>query len=131
MFKSHATAGDVSATLANLPTEHLVFMLDAAWMVVGPTGVFVLVVEESTAEPAAHAVAQAEALRERLADQISWVPFIDAMVVIADREAARVEAGPCPSVPLRRLLTTIVDAPRRVDDETLAGLARIGLRRNV
>ena len=103
-------------------------------MVVGPTGLFVLATEsgdpdDDVASAAARAVEQAASMRARLADQLAWVPFVDAFVVTADRRADHTVVLGCPTLPLHRLGATIAEAPRTIDEDTLAQLARIGVRR--
>jgi hypothetical protein len=100
-------------------------------MVVGPTGVFVLVAEgKSRAKSASAAVTAAETLRERLADFLMWVPFVDAILVTNQAP----DVGPsdqlaCSAVPIDLLRTTITDGPTHIDEETLGRLALFSLRK--
>ncbi len=103
-------------------------------MVVGPTGLFVLAThlgdpDDDVEQASERAAEQAASMRARLADQLAWVPFVDAFVVASDRGRDRAEGLDCPIVPLSRLAATIAEAPRTVDEETLAQLARLGVRR--
>lgn len=134
MSRSRATVADVSAVLSHLPTDHLVFVLEGAWMVVGPTGLFVLAThlgdpDDDVEQASERAAEQASSMRARLAEQLAWVPFVDAFVVTAGVRGERTEGLGCPTVPLQRLAATIAEAPRTVDEETLAQLARLGVRR--
>jgi hypothetical protein len=70
-----------------LPDDYLVRRCADHWAIVGPTGLFV--VGRSDGDPVAssqRAVAMAHLLRTRLADVLSWVPFVSAVLVAdADR----------------------------------------------
>ena len=70
-----------------LPDDYLVRRCAEHWVIVGPTGLFV--VGRSDGDPVAscqRAVAMAHLLRTRLADVLSWVPFVSAVLVAdADR----------------------------------------------
>ncbi|UDY36964.1 hypothetical protein [Dermatobacter hominis] len=65
-----------------LPDDYLVRRCADHWVIVGPTGLFV--VGRSDGDPVAssqRAVAMAHLLRSRLADVLSWVPFVSAVLV--------------------------------------------------
>lgn len=126
MFRSvRSPALDVSGALRALPTSHVTYFHDQSWLVMGPTGLFLITVGEGDVEAAAAAaLGAARRLRAALAAEVAWVPFVDAVVVVASLRR------PQPSVPalvvaIDRLASTIADGPRIVDDETLARLTRM------
>ncbi len=120
--------------LSDISSEHLVFDIDHAWFVVGPTGVFVVCGDDGGAEFASQrAVDRARIMRSKLANELSWIPFVDSLVVTDDasmiEEAGRVETQ-CPVIPLDMLAVTVNDGPRSIDEDTLGKLALLGLRRS-
>ena len=86
MFKPR-TSTTPDRLVMTLPDDFLVRRCVEHWVVVGPTGLFVI--GRSDGDPAASAqrvVAIAHLLRTRLADDLSWVPFVSAVLVAdADR----------------------------------------------
>lgn len=129
MFRSvRPAAVDVSAELRGLPTNHLTFQLEGAWLVVGPTGLFVIVPDEGDLEGAAErATSRALEVRSRLAAELAWVPFVDALVA-TNRDDATTRL-PCIALPADLLRFTIVEGPRTVDEDTLSKLALLSLHR--
>ncbi len=129
MFRpARSAAVDVRAELQLLPTTHTTFQLEGAWLVVGPTGLFVIVAEEDDlAIAASRAIRRADEVRSRLAMELAWVPFVDALV--ATRQPDGPLRLPCIAVPSNLLRLAISEGPRTVDDATLATLAMLQLQR--
>jgi hypothetical protein len=120
MFRPvRAAAWDVGAELRELPASHVAYPREGSWIVLGPTGLFVVTDgAESPRDAALSSVLGARRLRSDLADELHWVPFVDALVV-ADDLAADHEL-PCPAVPARLLRWAVSEGPRLVDDRTLS-----------
>ena len=122
-----ATSVTVAAQLQLLPVWHVTFQLEGAWLVIGPTGLFVITADEGDLRAAAdRATARAGEVRTRLATELAWVPFVDALVgTVRDESVAEL---PCLAVPTDLLRYTIAEGPRTVDDDTLERLTRMRLQ---
>lgn len=86
------------------------------WVVVGPSGLFVVV--RSNGDLAAstqRALDQAHVLRERLADVLSWVPFVSA-VVVADEDRHDLA---CPVIEIDGLGPFVQHGGRQIGDGAL------------
>lgn len=131
MFRSRSDAADrLHRQLQALPTQFLVYMLDAAWFVVGPTGLFVVTEQgDDPSRSCTRAAAQAQTVRSQLANELHWVPFVDAIVVGDGRNLDAGAASDCALIPRSMLRATLCDGPKTVDDESLARLAMVRLRR--
>ena len=131
MFRtSRSTVSGLSRELHGLPPQHLTYLLDDAWLVVGPTGLFVLLEDEGDIAAAAAAVVRyAGELRSRLCDTLAWVPFVDAVVITNDPRSCSVPE--CLVVPIDMLRDMICNGPRTIDPQPLMQLALIGLQRQV
>jgi hypothetical protein len=129
LFRSaKARVRDVGGELRRLATSHSTFQLDGGWFVVGPTGLFVVAAGEPDLGTAARwAVDRATAMRAELADQLVWVPFVDA--IVATSHSGPGTDLPCLVVPVSLLRSTIEDGPRTVDDATLSKLGLLAMRR--
>ena len=78
--RSGAALDDV---LGDLPEGYHVVAVPDAWVVVGPTGAFALTLPEPDLQVAGTRVGVlAATLRSRLADVLSWAPFVDPVVVV-------------------------------------------------
>ena len=122
-----ATSTVVAGQLQLLPVWHVTFQLEGAWLVVGPTGLFVITADDGDLRAAAdRATARALEVRNRLATELAWVPFVDALVGTS-RDEALAEL-PCLAVPIDLLLYTIAEGPRTGDDDTLERLTRMRLQ---
>lgn len=118
VFRPHPIARDVSRRVARLPLEYFVCRSAELWVVVGPTGVFV--VGQSEGDPAVAAdevVSLAHRIRSELSEAIPWTPFVDALLV-AD-EDVRV---PCTVIGLGSLEMALLSGPALIDDIGLAQL---------
>ena len=83
MIRPHAYARDVTRHVTQLPPEFEVQRLEDHWLVAGPTGIFV--VGRSDADPAGDAERTstlAHHVRSALSNLMSWVPFVDALLVV-------------------------------------------------
>ena len=131
MFRSRNDAADhLHQQLRALPTQFLVYMLDGAWFVVGPTGLFVVTEQgEDPTGACTRAAAQAQTVRAQLADELHWVPFVDAIVVGDGKKLHDGAVSDCALIPRSLLRATLCDGPKTVDDESLARLAMVRLRR--
>jgi hypothetical protein len=120
MFRSvRAATSDVGAELRELPASHVAYLHEGSWVVLGPTGLFVVTDgAEHLYEAALTSVLGAFRLRSDLAVDLAWVPFVDALVVADDAPPA--DELPCPAVPARLLRSTVSEGPRIVDAVTLA-----------
>ena len=129
MFRSPRHAAlDIGAELRQLPASHTTFQLEGAWLVVGPTGLFVVASEDGDLEVAAHrAMRRAEEVRGRLALELAWVPFVDALVATSQPDGPM--RLPCIAVPANLLRLALAEGPRTVDDETLSTLSLLQLQR--
>lgn len=86
------------------------------WVVVGPSGLFLIV--RSTGDLAAstqQATDMAHVLRSRLADVLSWVPFVSA-VVVADEDRHDLS---CPVVDLAGLAPLLEHGGRQIGEGAL------------
>jgi hypothetical protein len=116
--------------LASLPPLHVLARWDDARLVVGPAGAFVLV---TTAEAPAHLARSAERLeimarstRESLCAHLTWVPFVDTLVV-TPTDPPRAPFIPCAALDL--LESVLTEGPRVIDTPTL-NVIRDAVRRS-
>ena len=119
---------DLETELRSLPADHVVFVLEDAWLVVGPTGVFVVAHDDCDLDSTAVRVAgRADAVRARLADEMPVVPFVDAVVTTNDVDFDPVQ--PALVIPVDLVRFTICEGRTIVEGETLARLTLLGLPR--
>ncbi len=124
------TLNSIDEALASLPGNFAVASHDRARLVAGPAGVFVLlgVTSSSTQHEAAFTVSHLAAdIRSGLADHLSWVPFVDTLLVSMGMGTARAAEA---VVPIDLLHDTICEGRRVVDDRAL-GVIRDLLRRGL
>lgn len=129
MFRtSRSVLVDLESELRSLPADHVVFVLDDAWLVVGPTGVFVVADgDEDLGAATRRVAARADALRTRLADEMPFVPFVDAVVTTSTVDFDPVQ--PALVIPVDLVRFTICEGRTIVDVDTLARLTLLGLPR--
>ncbi len=102
-----------------LPDDFLVRRCDDHWIVVGPTGLFVVGRANGDLRSATRdAVAMASLVRTRLADLVPWVPFVNA-VVVAERDRHDLN---CPVVDLDGLRPFLRDGGSQLDGNGLHAL---------
>lgn len=128
MTEGHRTSHSIDEALASLPEAFAVASHGEARLVAGPAGAFVLLGVEGPAVPAEasfmlnHLAAD---IRSALADHLSWVPFIDTLLV---RVAGERDSRDPAVVPLDLLRDTVCEGRQVVDDRAL-GVIRDLLRR--
>ncbi|WP_334144722.1 hypothetical protein [Rhabdothermincola sp.] len=114
---ANASLDGIDSVLAGLPPACVVASSGVARLVVGPPGAFVLLPSgadpSTTAERAGHLAATT---RAALAEHVSWVPFIDAVVI----HDTPLRNGSATSVPLDLLPETLVEGPVVIDPSTVA-----------
>ena len=121
MFRPHPNAREVSRRVARLPLDYAVDRLGDHWIVLGPTGLFVVgrAGDDLTAD-ADVTVALAHRIRSHLSDVMPWVPFIDALVVTADADLS----VPCTLVDIATLEMALLSGPISIDEVGLNQLRR-------
>jgi hypothetical protein len=112
---------EIDEALASLPGEYAVGSLDQARLVAGPAGAFVLTgfpgADPSPEAAVATINRMAADLRAALADHLSWVPFVDTLLVV-DTEPVPLSGGAA-VVPVDLLETTVVEGRAVVDERAL------------
>lgn len=94
-----------------------------AHFVAGSSGIFVLALADGDVPKTARKlIALARVTRSRLADHLTWVPFVDSFVVTAQAGSDHAEAT---VVPIDMLLEIICEGPPTVDRATLDRIARM------
>jgi len=117
----HSNARDVSRWVARLPMEYLVCRQAEHWVVVGPTGIFVVGGSGEDAVAAAESTRHlAHRIRTALSDLVPWVPFIDALLVSPETDLQ----VPCTVVELASLEMALLTGSTTIDDEGLEQLRR-------
>src|SRR5215203_1949833 len=107
--------------LADLSPMYTIASQGSARLVAGPTGVFVLVFGGDDIGWATELAARlAPATRATLADHLSWVPFVDAVVVTAQDERRSADddlpaPGPATAVPIDMLGEVLVEGRAVID----------------
>lgn len=110
----HSTTDD--RVVMTLPDDYLVRRCVDTWVVVGPTGLFVVGRANGDVEGCARRTSSmAQALRTRLADALPWVPFVSA-VVVADAPNPGLA---CPVVAVADLGAVLCDSGRQLGDGAL------------
>jgi hypothetical protein len=119
VFKSQPNAREVSRQVTELPPEFEVRRVGDHWAIVGPTGIFVVGrATRDVARSCERTSAVAHALRSALSNDVSWVPFVDALVV-ADQERPGLA---CTVIELDMLLFALTWGGTTIDP---VGLAQI------
>ncbi len=119
----------IDAILDALPVDFCVACHGSLRLAVGPSGMFVLSTPpaQGPAEPRALEVVRLAAqTRGALADHLSWVPFVDAMLV-TERGQQHVGSPSLATVPIDLLRVTLVEG-RTVVASKLLGSVRQLLR---
>lgn len=120
------TIADLDAVLTRLPSNFSVGRLDDARLVVGPTGCTVLIAQATGPAPEHTCSELAQQTRLSLADHLSWVPFVDSLVVTAEGNI-----GSIVSVELDLLIDLLTDGPTILDDATAQRLAELVAERRL
>jgi hypothetical protein len=113
---------EIDGALASLPGDFAVGSLDQARLVAGPAGAFVIIGYPGADPSPEAAVATinrlAADMRAALADQLSWVPFVDTLLVTStDLEHV---GGGAAVVPIDLLHDTVYEGRAVVDERALA-----------
>ena len=110
----------VDAVVQALPAAYLVGGQDDARFVIGPTGAFVLLPGTSPVRALARDADRlhrlAEVTRDALCDHLTWVPFLDALVVTAGDLVRSTEVT---VAPLDLLNVVLTEGPEVIDRPTL------------
>lgn len=114
------TATHLDAALASLPPTFAIGELGQARLIIGPTGCTVLLAESSEPVPETASNDLAQSTRMNLADHLSWVPFVDALVVTHQNDV-----GSIVSVELDLLIPLLVDGPTMLDQDTITRLVAL------
>jgi len=101
--------------MRRLPDEFSVAPVGAAHVVVGPTGVYVIMAHDGSIERARGLGRLAATIRSAFAERMAWVPFVHAML-IDDHEATIAQATVVPLDLLPRVLT---EGRATLEDETV------------
>lgn len=121
MFRPHPNAREVSRRVARLPLDYAVSRLGDHWIVLGPTGLFVVGrAGDDLTTDADVTVALAHRIRSQLSDVMPWVPFIDALVVTAEADLS----VPCTLVDIATLEMALLSGPVSIDELGLEQLRR-------
>jgi hypothetical protein len=126
-------AEHLDGLLAELAPIYTIASQGSARFVAGPSGVFVLVSAGDEPTRAAEIAARlAAATRTALADHLSWVPFVDAVVVTDDdghRRHRSTETLPdgtqATAIPFDMLGEVLVEGRPMIDDTALVVLNRL------
>lgn len=108
----HHGRDDLDQVLATLPDDFTVRPLGAARFVLGPTGAHVVAVDDGSPDAPTTLAQIAGLVRDALADRVTWVPFVHAMLV-TERD------GPCPPatrVPPVLMPGALIDGPTTLDE---------------
>jgi hypothetical protein len=110
----------VDSVLEALPAAYLVGGQEDARFVIGPTGAFVLLPGTSPVRALARDADRlhrlAEVTRNALCDHLTWVPFLDALVVTA---GDLVRSSAITVAPLDLLSVVLTEGPEVIDRPTL------------
>lgn len=128
MFRSvRATPVPLAQLFTTLPDDSTVFDVGDAYLVVTPRGVVVLTEDDGDLSAScARAAVHADAIRSGLADQLAWVPFVDAMCATYDPHFD--PSQPCLVVPQDLVVHTLSSGPEQVDPDTLTALRDLRYR---
>ena len=108
----HHDPVDLDQVLATLPAGFTVRPVGAARFVLGPTGAHVVALDNGAPHAPDTLAHIANLVRDALAQQVTWVPFVHAMLITE-------RTDPCPPatrVPPVLMPGALVDGPRTLDD---------------
>jgi hypothetical protein len=101
-----------------LPPGFHAVAVRVGWLVIGPTGAFLVVDDDVVPDAGSTAVAAAAELRRVLSERTTWVPFIEPLVVSSDPAVDRA-AGAAPVIPSDLLVSVIAEGHPTVDAATV------------
>ena len=108
----HPGPDDLDQVLATLPDDFTVRTVGAARFVLGPTGAHVVAVDDGSEDAPATLAHIASLVRDALADRVTWVPFVHAMLVTERTDPC----SPATRVPPVLMPGALVDGPTTLDD---------------
>ncbi|CAN5693411.1 hypothetical protein BH24ACT3_BH24ACT3_07970 [soil metagenome] len=113
----------IDELLSSLPGPYVVAELDRYRLVAGPSGAFVLTSDaDDPCEPATSLLQMAAVTRRCLSDHLTWVPFLDPLLVVGDGGIPHHEVTAVPTDLLYEVL--VADRPL-LDRETLDRLTEL------
>ncbi len=116
VLRSTPSAPEVHARVTTLPESYLVRRTEQHWAVVGPTGLFLVGKAEDNPTLATEQTAMAaHHLRNRLADVVDVVPFVDPVVVSHQPESGQA----CAMVELDLLESFLCNGPEIIPEGEL------------
>ena len=107
--------------LEHLPDGFGVQSIGPAHVVVGPTGVFVVLAHDGSLERARGLGRLAATIRSAFAERMAWVPFVHALLV-DDQSTTIAQATVVPPDLLAEVLT---EGRRTLEDETIATICEL------
>lgn len=121
--KASVSLHSVDRVLSSLPSAFSVASSGEARFVLGPPGAFVLLAAgEGEDRGADRAALLAATTRTALAEHLSWVPFIDAVIVTAGRHRAAPSAT---AVPLDMLAELLTEGPSVIEAAVLSSVTEL------
>jgi hypothetical protein len=121
--KAGVSLDSVDRVLTSLPAPFAVASSGEARFVLGPPGAFVLLASgDDVAQSADRATLLAATTRTALAEHLSWVPFIDAVVVTTANQRAAQSAT---AVPLDMLAELLTEGPIVIDASAIEAVTAL------
>ncbi|MCX7619884.1 MAG: hypothetical protein N2037_03440 [Acidimicrobiales bacterium] len=132
MTDRHRTTNSIDGVLDSLPDEFAVASDDDLRLVIGPSGAFVLSISLAGNSPDLNSLAErvsqrTAATRSILADHLTWVPFIDGVVVGNGTALSR---APVTVIPFDLLHETITEGRELIASTTISQIRDL-LRRGL
>jgi hypothetical protein len=127
VLRTHPNAREVSRHVTELPAEFEVQRLGEHWLVAGPTGIFAVGrAERDVQRDAERTSLLAHEVRSGLSETISWVPFVDALLVVRHDLLDGVDAAElaCTVVGADMLPVALTSGVVTIDDDQLAQVYR-------
>jgi hypothetical protein len=116
VLRSSPTAPDVEHRVAELPDDFISRRTGERWVVIGPTGLFLIATSTGNAHLLAEQTAiDAHLLRTRLAEVLDLVPFVDPVVCSTEPS----ESSTCAVVEPRMLTTLLLGGPDVIPESEL------------
>lgn len=112
---------EITDCLARLPDTFGVTPIGLAAVVVGPTGVFVVLAHDGSPERARSLGRLAATIRSAFAERMAWVPFVHALLV-DDQSTSVAQATVVPPDLLSEVLT---EGRRTLEGETITHIATL------
>lgn len=127
LYPRRNAATTVADSLRDLSDQHTVYVLDEAWLVVGPVGIFVITEEADDLDAGCERARRvATAVRLELSNELAWVPFVDAVCATSKPVATNLHASSV--IPTNLIDVTVGSGPQTIDAETLEHLRLLRYR---